>query len=364
MGMTGKQIKERLERDLGFESNRARLLAESAASSEISTYWTRRGLGKLPTETYAAIAKAALISGLVGRQKLSDAIFKLATNDADFDHSEIVLEISALVIEHQKTINLSRNRASYVNAHLNVLEPDRSLTQVYSAHLSEKQMKEAVSESNKLLKREIDSANDFIKWLKDVHDLLSIVSKDNQKSGVDDELSDISGKKGIISRKAISTYFRQWEMFAKEKLGPAFSITVLEEDANPLTSRLNNLENGETRTWTTILSNITEARTSSVMQKRATAVSLKTTNTAAFRNVDNYDLEISGRQLKVQISQSISQDIVAQFMKALKAQFLVYSGKGLLNVSLQSNGRVLSVSLENAIKSDLSKIEEILRQLI
>jgi hypothetical protein len=225
-------------------------------------------------------------------------------------------------------------------------------------------MKEAVIESNKLLKKEVDSSSDFIKWLKDVHDLLSNISKDNQKYEGDDELGNISGKKGIISRKAISTYFRQWEMFAKEKLGPAFSITVLEEDANPLTSRLNKLENGETRTWTTILSNITEARTSSVMQKRATAVSMKTTSSAALGNVDNYDLEISGRQLKVQISQSVSKDIVAQFMKALKAQFLVYSGKGLLNVSLQSNGRVLSVSLENAIKSDLSKIEDILRQLI
>jgi len=55
--MTGKQIKERLERDLGFEANRARLLTESAASSEISTYWERKGLGKLDEKTYAALAK-------------------------------------------------------------------------------------------------------------------------------------------------------------------------------------------------------------------------------------------------------------------------------------------------------------------
>jgi hypothetical protein len=45
--MTGKQIKERLERDLGFEANRARLLTEAAASVEISTYWERKGLSKL-----------------------------------------------------------------------------------------------------------------------------------------------------------------------------------------------------------------------------------------------------------------------------------------------------------------------------
>ena len=45
--MTGKQIKEHLERDLGFEANRARLLTEAAASSEIATYWERKGLEQL-----------------------------------------------------------------------------------------------------------------------------------------------------------------------------------------------------------------------------------------------------------------------------------------------------------------------------
>ena len=124
--MTGKQIKERLERDLGFEANRARLLTESAASSEISTYWERKGLEKLDEKNYSALAKAALVSGLAGRQKLSDLIFKVATsNPKDIDLAEVILEISALVLEHQKTLNLSRNRASCVNAHLNILEPDR-----------------------------------------------------------------------------------------------------------------------------------------------------------------------------------------------------------------------------------------------
>ena len=48
----------------------------------------------------------------------------------------------------------------------------------------------------------------------------------------------------------------------------------------------------------------------------------------------------------------------------MKAQFLVYTGKGLFNVSLQSAGSVVTVSLANAVKSDLKKIEEVLVQLI
>jgi hypothetical protein len=48
----------------------------------------------------------------------------------------------------------------------------------------------------------------------------------------------------------------------------------------------------------------------------------------------------------------------------MKAQFLVYTGKGLLNVSLQSGSSVVTVSVASATKPDLKKIEEILLQLI
>jgi hypothetical protein len=363
--MTGKQIKERLERDLGFEANRARLLTEAAASVEISTYWERKGLGKLDEKTYSALAKAALVSGLAGRQKLSDMIIKGATSTPkNVDLTEVVIEVSALVLEHQKTLNLSRNRASCVNAHLNILEPDRSLPQVYSPFLSADELKKMMSRSNSLLKKDIANASDFSKWIKDAHELLSDVSNGEQAVENEDDFAEGVSKKGVISRKAITTYLKQWELFAKEKLGPNFSIEVKEEDASPLTGRLNNLEDGASRTWTTMLGDITEARTSAVFQKRATAVTERATLSTALKNVDNYDLELNGRQLKIQLTSSVSEDVITQFVKAMKAQFIVYSGKGLLNVSLQSNGSVVTVSLANATKPDLKKVEEILRELI
>ncbi|ASY26183.1 hypothetical protein [Candidatus Planktophila versatilis] len=363
--MTGKQIKERLERDLGFEANRARLLTEAAASIEISTYWERKGLGKLDEKTYSALAKAALVSGLAGRQKLSDMIYKLATSDAkNIDLPEVVIEISALVLEHQKTLNLSRNRASCVNAHLNILEPDRSLPQVYSPFLSTDELKKVVNRSNAFLKKDVSNAADFYKWIKETHDLLSDVSAGEIAENDEEDFSDGISKKGLISRKAITTYLKQWELFATEKLGPTFSIEIKENHASPLTGKLNNLEDGASRTWTTMLGDITEARTSAVFQKRATAVTNKGTSSAALQNVDNYDLEISGRPLKIQLTPGVSEDVISQFVKAMKAQFLVYAGKGLLNVSLQSGNTVVTASLSNASKQDLKKIEEVLLQLI
>lgn len=363
--MTGKQIKERLERDLGFEANRARLLTESAASSEISTYWERKGLEKLDEKNYSALAKAALVSGLAGRQKLSDLIFKVTIlNPKDIDLAEVILEISALVLEHQKTLNLSRNRASCVNAHLNVLEPERSLPQVYSPFLSASDLKKFVLLSNNLLKKEVASTTDFNKWIKDSHDLLSDVSNSGQFDEDLEELTEGVGKKGLISRKAITTYLKQWELFAKEKLGPNFSIEVKEDDASPLTGRLNKLESGASRTWTTMLGDITEAKTSTIFQKRATFATDRTTMTSSLKNVDNYDLEITGRPLKIQLTPEVTEEIISQFVKAMKAQFIVYSGKGPFNVSFRNAASVVTVSLSNATKPDLKKIEEILLQLI
>lgn len=363
--MTGKQIKEHLERDLGFEANRARLLTEAAASSEIATYWERKGLEKLDEKTYSVIAKAALVSGLAGRQKLSDMIFRLdAGSTKDGFINEVIVEISALVLEHQKTLNLSRNRASCVNAHLNVLEPDRSLPQIYSAFLSATELKKVVGQSNQLLKRVISNAVDFHKWVTEVHDLLSYVSDGEQLDENEDDLTEGASKKGLISRKAISTYLKQWELFAREKLGPNFSIEVKEDDASPLTGRLNGLEGGASRTWTTMLGDITEAKTSTVIQKRSIAVTERASKSTAFKNVDNYDLELNGRQLKIQLSSGVTEEVVAQSVKAMKAQFLVYSGKGLFNVSLQSGNSLVTVSVPNAVKADLKKIEEILLHLI
>ena len=363
--MTGKQIKERLERDLGFEANRARLLTEAAASSEIATYWERKGLGKLDEKTYSALAKAGLVSGLAGRHKLSDMINKLSTSTSkSIDLTEVVIEISALVLEHQKTLNLSRNRASCVNAHLNILDPERSLPQVYSPFLNPDALKKVVARSNNLLKVSISTAVDFSKWVKDSHELLSDISDGEQADDGEDDFVEGASKKGLISRKAINTYFKQWELFATEKLGPSFSIEVREDESSPLTARLNNLEDGASRTWTTMLGDITEAKTSSVFQKRATAVTEKATISAALHNLDNYDLELNGRPLKIQLSSGATEEAISLFVKAMKAQFLVYTGKGLLNVSMQSGKSVVTISLSTATKQDLKKVEEILLQLI
>jgi hypothetical protein len=363
--MTGQQIKERLERDLGFEANRARLLTEAAASVEIATYWERKGLGKLDEKTYSALAKAALVSGLAGRQKLSDLIYKLSTPNAkNADLPEVVIEVSALVLEHQKTLNLSRNRASCVNAHLNILEPDRSLPQLYSPYLNADALKKIVIRSNSLLKRNVSSGADFSNWIYDAYELLSDVSAGEQTDDNEAEFIEGPSKKGVISRKAIGTYFKQWDLFAKEKLGPIFSIEIRENDASPLTGRLNNLESGAARTWTTMLGDITEARTSSVFQKRVNAVTHKSANSASPHTVDNYDLEIMGRPLKIQLSSEIEMDVIVQFVKAMKAQFLAYSGKGNFNVSIQSGAAIVTVSFPNAQKPDLRKIEEMLFALI
>jgi hypothetical protein len=251
-----------------------------------------------------------------------------------------------------------------VNAHLNVLDPDKSLPQIYSAFISPSELKKVVMSSNNLLRQSISNARDFTNWVQEVHDLLSEISTGEQSDEGNDELPEGVGKKGLISRKAISTYLKQWELFVKEKLGPNFSLVITEDDASPLSGRLNELEDGASRTWTTMLDDITEARSSAIFQKRAAAVTERSSTSSALKNIDSFDLKLSGRQLKIQMTAQVSKDVIAQFSKAMKAQFIAYSGNGLFEVSLQSGQSVITVSVANPTKPELKKIEDMLLELI
>jgi hypothetical protein len=214
-----------------------------------------------------------------------------------------------------------------------------------------------------LLKESINTSAEFQKWVKSVHELLSTLSSGEQPIETDDDEVDSMSKKGLISRKAISTYLKQWELFSLEKLGPSFSIEVSEKDASPLTGKLNSLENGASRTWTTMIGDITEVRTSAFFQKRVSATTEHVSKSVTYKNIDTYDLQIDGRPLKIQMSSNVSEEMVTQFVKAMKAQFLAYPGKGLLDVSFKSGQGVITASLLNAVKSDLKKTEEMLLAL-
>jgi hypothetical protein len=364
--MAGQQIKERLERDLGFETNRARMLVEETASSEIATYWKGRNFPSQDGQVFTGLAKAALVAGVAGRQKLIDSLSKvLPVFPKNEDPTTVANEIFALVLDHQATLNLSRHRASCVNAHLNILEPERALNQIYSGHLSEAEMKKAKRQSLEILKLDVTNSSQFLKWISDVNDLLYWVSDDSLPEAVSDLDSSVS-KKGLISRKAMSTYQKQWELFGKEKLGPLFGLIITEDDVSPLSGKLNNLEKGASRSWTTIAGDITEAKTSTAFQKRISTLSERGFTTSFIsKNLDNFDLELSGRPLKIQISSDgVTKDHLTQFTKAMKAQFVAYDGKGQFNVSVTVLGKVLSVSLLNASKSDLNKVEDMILELI
>lgn len=356
--MNGQQLKERLERDVGFEANRARMLAEDSASAEISTYWRGKKLPEIDNTSVSNLAKASLVAGLAGRQKVQDILQKLlASSSKESNIHEISTEITALVLDHQSIINLSRHRASCVNAHLNTLDYDSTLLQVYSTLLQDTEIKKAQKISIELTLRTIASIKDLDKWITDVHSLLSQISDDSRTE------SNERARKGLISRKAISTYRNQWELFVHEKIYPSFGQPINEKEVNPLSTKLDTLEKGVARSWSTIMNDISEVKTTSEFQKRI--ASTVASRTVIDEDLGTYDFEITGRPLKIQISNSgITKLHVNQFTKAMKAQFLSYDGKSSFNVASQVNGRVITVAMQNAKKSDLPQIENMLLALL
>lgn len=364
MKMIGERLRDSLSNDLGFEADRARELPMSKTSEEISIYWEKKKFPELSPEGCKALAKAAMLAGVAGLQKIENTILKVSPElVTKNDIQEISRDISALASKHQTTLNLSRHRTTCVNAHLNILDPDKSLVRIYSTFVSASELKKFRERSTSLLKASVSTEEELDLWITSVHKLLVDISASSQDStqgeGVEGE-GDRS--KGIISSRALPTYLSQWKMFVREKIGPLYGIVIGPDDCSPLVEKLKELEKESNRSWTTIVSDITEIRTTTSFQKR---VGSQTRTASNSPELINEPLPLKGKTCHIQRSVSgYNQELVNQFVKAMKAQLFLYSGKGTFTASIRLGDGVITVELPNATKSDLGKIEEYLGLLL
>ena len=347
MKMIGERLRDSLSNDLGFEADRARELPMSKTSEEISIYWEKKKFPEITPEGCKALAKAAMLAGVAGLQKIENTILKVSPDlVTKNDIQEISRDISALASKHQTTLNLSRHRTTCVNAHLNILDPDKSLARIYSTFISAAELKKFKERSTSLLKASVSTEEELDAWITSVHKLLGDISASSQGDG--------DRSKGIISSKALPTYLSQWKMFVREKIGPLYGIVIGPDDCSPLVEKLKELEKESNRSWTTIVSDISEIRTTSSFQKR---VSSQTRTSSNSPELINEPIPLKGKTCNIQRSLSgYDQELVNQFVKAMKAQLFLYSGKGLFASSIRLGDGVITVELPNATKSDLSKI--------
>ena len=364
MKMIGERLRDSLSNDLGFEADRARELPLSKASEEISIYWEKKKFPEITPEGCKALAKASLLAGVAGLQKTENTILKVFPDlVSKYDIQEIARDISALASKHQTTLNLSRHRTTCVNAHLNILDPDKSLVRVYSTFISPVELKKFKERSTSLLKASVSSEEELDTWISSVHKLLGDISASSQGTNQGEDGDGESDRsKGIISSKALPTYLSQWNMFVREKIGPLYGIVIGPDDCSPLVEKLKELEKDSNRSWTTIVSDITEIRTTSSFQKR---VSSQTRTASYSPELINEPISLKGKTCNIQRSLAgYNQELVNQFVKAMKAQLFLYSGNGVFVASIRLGDGVITVELPNATKSDLGKIEEYLNLLV
>jgi hypothetical protein len=364
MKMIGERLRDTLSNDLGFEADRARELPLSKTSEEISIYWEKKKYPEISPESCKALAKASMLAGVAGLLKIENTIQKITPElSSKQDIQEIARDISALASKHQSTLNLSRHRTTCVNAHLNILDPDKTLVRIYSTHVSAAELKKFKERSTLLLKASISSESELDTWISSVHKLLDDISSASQGSGQSDELEGESERsKGIISSKALPTYLSQWKMFVREKIGPLFGIVLSEDDCSPLVEKLKELEKESNRSWTTIVSDITEIRTTSSFQKR---VSSQTRTATPSPDLISESISLKGKTCNIQRSlNGFNQELVNQFVKSMKAQLFLYSGNGSFTASIRLGEGMITAELPGATKSDIERIEEYLNLLV
>lgn len=367
MKISGEVARDQLNNGLGFEADRARRLPQAAITDEISIFWQETSLPPIADEGYIALANASLIAGNLGRQKLIDLLYKFIEKpDAKTPMNDVAGKILVIAGKYQSILNLSRNRGVYVNAHLNLLEPDRTLRRVYAPYINEIELKKYQQKSNSLLKASISSESSLRAWISDVHALLDGICElasllsENETSGIS------QGVKGIISKKSMTTYFKQWEIFVLEILGPEFGIKLRE--LSPVSQKLNELEVGKNRSWTSIIKEITEAEKSGELQKKiSTTIQSRATTQIQSKNLSEYRffLGTEKRPMTLEISTSgINKALIEQFMLGMRAQLAIYNGKDLFEFFTNYQGGTINISLPYATKNDLPLIEKSLLTFI
>ena len=367
MKMSGELIKEQLSNELGFEADRARTLPRDVTAGEIAIFWKESDLPKLADESYIALANAALVAGNAGRQKLTDLLYKhIEKPTSKSDPVEIEAKISVIAGKYQSVINLSRNRSTCVNAHLNLLDPERTLKRIYSPYLSDSDLKKFQQKSQALLKREVGNKNELYAWITDVHSLLNDICSTASETSSETVSQDSEERvKGIISQKAMSTYFKQWEMFAVESVGPSFGVQLKDLELSPLNETLRALDSSKDRSWTNIARDITEAEKNGLMKKRMNTTIIRSTSSNKSELI-THDFPLKGgRPCSIQRSSTgLSKDLIRQFIQGMKAQLVIYEGAGEFKTSITHQGVTINLSLTQATKADVAVIEEWLLALI
>lgn len=367
MKMNGELIKEQLSNELGFEADRARTLPRDVTAGEIAIFWKESDLPKLADESYIALANAALISGHAGRQKLTDLLYKqIEKPTVKSDPVEIEAKISVIAGKYQSVINLSRNRSTCVNAHLNLLDPERTLKRIYAAYLSEADLKMFQQKSQALLKQNVENKSQLNSWIVDVHSLLNDICSTTSESSSELDSKDSEERvKGIISQKAMSTYFKQWEMFVIESVGPNFGIPLKDIELSPLNETLKALESSKDRSWTNIARDITEAEKNGLMKKRINTTLVRSTTSPKSELITHEFPLKGGRPCSIQRSSTgLNKELINQFIQGMKAQLVIYEGKGEFKTSMTHQGTTVNLSLMQASKADVTTIEEWLIALI
>jgi hypothetical protein len=72
-----------------------------------------------------------------------------------------------------------------------------------------------------------------------------------------------------------------------------------------------------------------------------------------------------GRPCSIQLSsKGLNKELIGQFIQGMKAQLVIYEGKGQFKTSMTHQGAAIDLSLMNATKTDVSVIEEWLLTII
>jgi hypothetical protein len=357
--ITGIQLRDTLLREAGMDLRKLKSILQEKCELDLKAYFKFKGIETGYEPYLNQFVADTLAGGQTGRRRIFANLEKVNINKSKTSTLAVIAdEMVRILSPRAKILNLARYRIRCVRAHLDNLqdlELQQNLRNMYAPIA-----KELASKSKELLNLTIVNEEDLLTWIKNVHELLFIISSnfpDSPNSDTEDSIQLSSRlKKGFIAKKNLPTYFKHWRNFCIEKLSQQFQLVSEFESETSLTYLYDTLN------------------TNSLLNKEYIEKILEYTknnsNTSNSLNnlLDNKmiqrEFDLNGNKLQILHNvEGIEKTLINSLIKNVEVQLRMNLGIKKLITSVSNLDKRIELVLENASKKDISLLKELLNNL-
>jgi len=357
--ITGIQLRDTLLREAGMDLRKLKSILQEKCELDLKAYFKFKGIEAGYEPFLNQFVADTLAGGQTGRRRIFANLEKVNINNSKTSTLAVIAdEMVRILSPRAKILNLARYKIRCVRAHLDNLQDLELQQNLRNMHAPI--AKELASKSKELLNLKIVNEEDLLTWITNVHELLFIISSnfpDSPNSETEDSIQLSSRlKKGFIAKKNLPTYFKHWRNFCIEKLSQQLQLASEFESETSLTYLYDTLNRDKSLNKEYIENLLENTKNNSNTSNPS--------NNLLENKMIQREFDINGNKLQILHNvEGIEKTLINSLIKNIEVQLRMNSDIKKLVTSVSNLDKRIEIVLENASKSDISLLTELLNNL-